>query len=118
MLKHYLEIFYPGLLFSESEIKEVENRDPNNVVIPDNAYGYRFFDRIELIREKDTLTGPKKNYSPMTYFGRAYTLEEVKKLFPKEEILIKNMIHNHWRVAVKTRMGNWQILRDGDVVIN
>ncbi|MBI2670613.1 hypothetical protein HYX18_01375 [Candidatus Woesearchaeota archaeon] len=44
----YVEILYPGIMFSESEIRKVISRDPSKVKVPKEAYGFRFYDRSEV----------------------------------------------------------------------
>ena len=117
MLRHYVEIFYPGSLFQRSEVKEIEERNPALVDVPDDAFGYRFFDRTEVMSDGKVATGEKENISGMTYFGTAYTLEEIKAKFPQDKTLISNMELYKWKYLVKTRCGNWQVLEKGDQVI-
>lgn len=42
--KTYAEFTVPGFLFSETEITEVKSRNIQNLRIPKDAYGLRFFD--------------------------------------------------------------------------
>lgn len=118
MLKHYVEFSFPGAFFSEYSVKEVAERNPELITVPEGAFAYRFFDRIETVVDGETLTGERKNFSPFTYFGTAYTLEEVKAQFPEYTILISNMECNGWNRVVKTLRGNWQPLGEGDTVIS
>ena len=117
MLKHYVEIFYPSSPFYKSEVKEIEERNPELIDIPDDAFGYRFFDSTEVITDGKMSTGEKKNISCMTYFGTAYTLDEIKEKFPQEKTLISNMELYKWKYLVKTRCGNWKVMEKGDQAI-
>ncbi len=117
MLKHYVEIFYPGEeFFYKTTEEEVDQRNSKLVTIPKEAIGYRFFDRSEWSFKGQNFVGLKKNFSRMTYFGKAYTLEEVEAYFPKCENLINNMKSQGYSRVVKTRAGNWQFLEEGDIV--
>lgn len=117
MLKHYVEIFYLGKDFLyETTEEEVPQRISKLVKIPEEAIGYRFFDRYEWNFKDQTFVGIKKNFSRMTYYGKAYTLEEVEAYFPECENLIHNMKSQGYSRVVKTRAENWQFLKEGDIV--
>jgi hypothetical protein len=79
MLKQYIEFFYPGMIVSESSVREVADRTPPTE-LPKGAFGYRFFSKNEVIQEGETLVGQPKDYSHTTYLGKEMTLEEVKAL--------------------------------------
>lgn len=117
MLKHYVRFSFPGAFFSEYETEEVAERNPELITVPDGAFAYCFFDRTEEVVDGEKLIGKEKNFSPLTYFGTAYTLEEVKAQFPEYTTLISNMECNGWNRVVRTRRGNWQPLEEGDKVI-
>lgn len=117
MTKHYVEFSFPGEFFSEYTVQEVAERNPELVKVPEGVFAYRFFDRSEAIVDGETIVGDRKNFSPLTYLGTAYTLEEVKAQFPECTPLISNMECNGWNRVVKTRRGNWQPLEEGDTVI-
>ncbi|MFA5382740.1 MAG: hypothetical protein WC356_06215 [Candidatus Micrarchaeia archaeon] len=118
IMRHYVEFFEPGSFFPEKEIREVKERDPTKIKVPFTVYGFRFFDRKEIVDEDgEYLFGSPKNYSKMFYFGRTMTLEQVKAEVPNEKILIMNMELNNWKLVVKTRMGNFQPFNKGDQII-
>lgn len=117
MLVHYVEFFYPGIILAETEERRIDKRDPKLVTLPDGAFAYRFFDRTEVKENGELLVGSKKNFSTYTFFGKLYTLEEVKEQFPECETLIRNMECNGYTKVVKTRLDNWQPFHDGDIVI-
>lgn len=117
MLKHFVEFSYPGIFFSEYSHEEIAERKPELVTVPKEAFAYRFFDQVQTVVDGEPLTGERKNYSRYTYFGKVYTLEEVKKEFPEYTTLISNMECNGWNRVVRTRKGNWQPLEEGDTVI-
>ena len=118
MIKQYVEFFYPGSFVSTTSELEVADRKPLRE-IPDGAYGYRFFARIEVVEEGETLVGKNKDYSPMTYYGEALTLKDIKAMKPPGDysILVLNMEGNKWGRVVRTIHGSFRPLSDGDVVL-
>lgn len=116
MTKHYVEFYYPGSFVSETSTEEIESRTAN-FEIPKYCFGFMFFDQEETLLDGETLYGNRKNKSNFFYFGKAYTLAEVKKTFPDARILISNMKGNGWDSVVKTRRGNFQPLEKEDVVL-
>ena len=118
MVKHYVEFFFTGAFFNDRQILEIKNRDPKQIMIPSSAFAYRFFDRTESVIKGEKLIGEKTNISPYTFFGKAYTLKEVKANFPKLKTLIKNMESNGIKKAVYTNQGTWQALNNDDIVIS
>jgi hypothetical protein len=120
MLIHYVEFFYPGIFMSETNTKQVKDRTPiKKEKAPAGCYGYRFFDREEKQDKEEILLGKNKNHSGMTYFGKVYTLTEVKKMAKEKDMgcLVSNMESNDWPKVVQTIRGNWQPLEKGDTVI-
>lgn len=117
MLKHYVEFLFPGFFLNEHEVKEVAERNPELIVVPEEAFAYRFFDQEETIGDGEKLVEERKNVSPLTYFGKVYTLEEVKAQFWKYDPLIFNMECHGYNKVVKTRCDTWHPLAEGDIVI-
>lgn len=118
MLKHYVEFFFPGAFYSDCNVKEVSERNPELITIPDGAFAYRFFDQTEEVTVNgESIVGERENSSPLTYLGTEYTLEEVKAQFPEYTMLISNMEINGWNRVVKTREGNWYPIQMGEKVI-
>jgi hypothetical protein len=116
ILQEYIEFYFPGSFVSETDVKPIASRSLP-VVLPLGAYAYRFFSRQEVELNGEILRGKAHDYSPMTYFGKALTLSEVKALDGDYRILISNMECNRWDRVVRTVRGNFQPLKDGDVVI-
>jgi len=117
MLKHYVEYFYPGSFMSESSIEEIPCRGIHHKR-KDRAFGYREFSREEITAGTEVLKGEKKDFSGMTYWGKAYSQSQIEALHdPSLSILLGNMKCNRWDRAVKTVLGNWQPLDDRDHVI-
>jgi len=90
--------------------------------IPRNCFGFYFYDIYETVDPKgNPIFGPRENVSPMTYFGDPYNLDQIRALNAQDrkfDILLSNMEANSWSRVVKTRIGNWQPLDQGDKVIS
>lgn len=117
MLKHYVEFLHPGIMVSETSVKEVGERDPVMIALPPRTFGFRFFDREEITVSGETLRGEQKNFSGWYYEGESYDLERLKRERPAEHILIENMETNHYAAVVMTRYGQAFPLRDGDIAL-
>lgn len=117
MLKHFVEWFYPGSFVSETSAEEVPDRSPPKYK-HGAAYGYRHFSQTIIEQDGEKLVGPRKDVSPMTYYGEILTLDQVKAL-PGDDyrILISNMECNGWDRVVRTVRGNFYNLKDGDTVV-
>lgn len=112
--KTYVEVLYPGILFSETEITEVDNRDPDAIAQKyKNAFGLRFFDQerteVKIGSKQQTVSGERKNESKLYYpNAQTFTVADVKKLPGDHTILISNMECNGYKKVVRTRVGNFQ----------
>jgi len=88
--RYWVEFYYTGLLFSETEIHE--RRKPRAAIkLPERAYGYRTYQTREEIRNGTRLCSGRLKESPMHFRGRVLTLADVKREYPSEAILISNM---------------------------
>ena len=92
--KSYVEKIYRGILFSESSISEVEERDPMQVANDGKMEGFRFYDKEFVVDGDKSYDGDKSNFpnwiyyiermsfksniSNWIYFGKRMSLEEVK----------------------------------------
>ena len=120
MLKHYVEFLYPGLFCSEASVEEIAERDVNKVELPDNCFGFCFFDRTVTVIDGQTLTGDRKNVSGWYYQGETMTLEQVKAVFGNDSnyrILISNMESNGYNAVVRTKFDQFMPLEDNDTVL-
>lgn len=120
MLKHYVEYLYPGIIVSETSVKEVAERDVKSVDLSDGCFGFRFFDRTVTVIDGETLTGDRKNVSGWYYQGEKMTLEQVKATYGSDRnyrILISNMENNGYGAVVKTKFGQFMPLNDNDTVL-
>ncbi len=120
----YVEYLYPGVLASEISASPVATRNiaKTALALPEDAYGFRFFDRTEATVNGEELLGKPKNFSP-TYYpgGKIYTLEQVEKgdlKTPRCDILLGNMIRNNFPRVVETRTGNVYPVSEGDQIID
>jgi hypothetical protein len=119
MKKTFVRFYYPGSFFSESSDLEVEDRDISKLNIPKNCFCLKFFDIVYgEIDEVETKSG-ELNYSK-NYFigGKLYTLDEIRKEFPYEDILISNMKLNNWGRLIRCRTKNRQPFdEENDVIL-
>jgi hypothetical protein len=116
--KTYVTFFYPGSFFPETSIREVAERSLTPDEIPNGCYAYRFHSQVEGTLDGEKVVGSPKDYSGMFYIGEVLTLEQVKEKYPTNKILISNIEGNGWDVVVRTRLGNFQPLSQGDKVIS
>ena len=117
--KTFVEFVFPGLLFSETSVREVECRD-RQMKMPKGAYGFRFFDVTDTVVDGETLTGNRKNFSPMHYPGaETIPADKVPERFPddRHKILRSNVRINEMRGIILTRTGNAVEWREDDVVM-
>lgn len=118
----YVEFFLPGVRVTETSTKEVESRDPEQLVVPDEVFGFRFFDVLEATVEvggqQVKLTSGAISKSPMYYYGgRIYTREDVVLGVSDNQVLLDNMDGNDWKYVIRTRFGNFQPFHGEDVLI-
>lgn len=116
MTKHYVAFKYPGVFFPETSVIEIKSRD-EKFDIPKGCYGYHFFDQEEIEHNGEILTGEVKNESGTTFFGKKYSIDDIRKNHPEKGTLIRNLISNGYKFAVDTVTGNWQPVDDEDTVI-
>ena len=117
MTKHFVEFYYPGSFFPETSVKEIKNRK-EKIEVPKGCYGYMFFDQEEIVSNGEKLTGNRKNKSGNTFFGKKYSIEDLKRDFSENRILISSIENNGYKFAVKTISGNWQPVDKKDKVVD
>ena len=123
MLKHYVEYRCIGNLVSETQdyVYEIAERDVSKVNIEDDCFGFRFFDRTEMVVDGEILTGDRKNISGWYYIGEKITLEQIKATYGNTECIqnISNyMKYHNLTTCVKTKVkGYIYALNDEDQVI-
>ena len=116
--KTYVEKIYRGLLFSESSIKEVAERNPMQVENDGKMQGFRFYDKEYVVDGEKTYDGEKSNYSKWIYFGKRYSLDEIKAKYgnnPDYRILISNMEGNGYNYVCHTQAGSFLPMEEGDM---
>lgn len=116
MLKHYVTFLYPGSFVAEESSKEIDSRE-GKIKAPKTCFAYYLWDREEHEVNGELLKGSVKNKSGLLYFGEVMTIQEVEEKVPNNKILISNMRINKWNKVVRTRTGNFQPLRNNDIVI-
>ncbi|GEM_PF-4666987 len=118
MLKHYVREYYPGIMVSDSNVKEIESREAYKS--GDNCYAYQFYDVMEDEVEVDGKMVKRSttafNTSPTYYKGTVKTIEEIAVEQPGS-ILYENMRCNKWNRVVTTRYGQAFPLKEEDIVI-
>lgn len=120
MNKHYIECFYPDGLKQSSSIitRDLEGKaleeQLDQIAEPMKCYAYRFYDIKELEHEGEILTGQRKNFSPMYYFGFEIDIKKAREL-PNSSILINQMEVRGWKRVADTKCGTFP-LEEGDVV--
>ena len=110
MLVHYVEFDLPGAFMPETEVRRVKTRIPANLrEVPKCTYAIQYFDREEVRKAKEKLTGPSKNKSSRIVFGQVVTREELPALgFDERSILYRNASNGDDNKLVKCITGNWQ----------
>lgn len=114
MNQHYIEYLTPGSFVSNEIIKPVSAPafDGN---WPKNAFAYRFFARTESECDGEILRGPAKTHTPWVYQGQILTLDDIPDT-QENSILRSNMRINCWKSVVRTALGQYFPLMDGDTV--
>lgn len=120
MKKRFVRFYSPGTFVSEMTEKEVKSWDTQEAMrMADDIgerhgatpYGFCFFTRS---RGPNDLDSKITKTSNMYYLGGTiYSLKEVKKEMPKEQILISNMECNGWKHVIVNN-NSWQITRPFD----
>lgn len=117
--KSYVEKIYRGILFSESSVSEVTERDPMQVINDGTMQGFRFYDKDFVLDGEKSYDGEKSNFSNWIYFGKRMSLEEVKSQFGHDSknyrILISNMENNNYKYVCHTQVGSFLPMEEGDM---
>jgi len=103
--KHFVRFLYPGSFFSEDSSKEVAERDPAKVDVPQGAFCFSFYDQIvgvaiEGDKEIPVSSGSLDESPKYYYGGKVYTVAELNAEFPNERILISNVEGNGYNTAL------------------
>ena len=119
--KSYVEKIYRGVLFSESSISEVEERDPMKVENDGKMQGFRFYDKEFVVDGEKSFDGEKSNFSKWIYYGKRLSLDEVKAQYgnnPDYRILISNMEGNGYQYVCHTQAGSFLPMQEGDMTFD
>lgn len=121
---HCVEYLMPGSLFSEEVSKIIESRDVDLAMrdLPRNAFAFTFYDvetRAGKLEDGAEITDRRVVNKSKKYYpgGKAYNIEEAAAEVGEKSTLISNMRCNDYATVVKTRLGNWQPLFEGDVIL-
>ncbi len=119
-IETYVEFNCGVRFFPEGSHAQTEGYDLRGVVIPDDAWAYRFYtlerkitqdsgETFEKTSDRQKLTG--WHYINATVF----TIDGI--LGDEHQILRANMRCNNWEHVVQCRFGNWQPFEDDDKVV-
>lgn len=120
MLKHFIECLHPGVIFSETSIIEIPERDVKKVNLSASCYAFRFFDKTVTMIDGEILTGDRKNISGWYYKGEIMSFEQVKSEFGNDieyRNIISNMEINGIKTVVRTKFGQLMPLNENDTVL-
>jgi hypothetical protein len=120
--KTCIEYLIHGDIPNQNIIEEVPNREFNNLLVPDKAYGFRFFDILTAHADVDgaqiELRSKRISESPLYYYGgRVLTRENVIKDIPNSDKILLYMNINGWDKIIQTRSGQFLEFRNDDVII-
>lgn len=127
MKSHFVTFYSPGTFVSEETILPIEKWDIDIAVYMSKSikerygakpYGFQFSTRE---RKKHELDSHVTKTSNMYYLGgEVFTLEQVKRRFPNDRILISNMEANGIdKIIVNTNSWKWTAtLRKADIILN
>ena len=122
-LKTYVEYLLPGIFMPEESTKEIKggSRDLKLALkqIPEACYCFKFYDVETIEQNGEVLRGKAKNHSGWYYpDGEKIHWKKIPNT-EKNRILINNIEHNGLGgYGIKTRIGNWQWLQEGDVIFS
>ena len=114
----YVTFLFPGALHPEERPEEIGHNDPDRVVVPDGAYGFKFHSVLRVTvtdgTERVELSSEKRP-EPNRYYvgGTVYTMDEVSVRFPQSLGLITYMKENGIDRAIRHARGHWDLFRDG-----
>lgn len=123
MNTHFVELlFFEDFLLEPIRMAySVKDRSIDPFSIPKEADGYRFFDlEIDYNSNPPKPLGKPTNMSSIVYFGKFYSLDELKKEYPyiDPRYLIVQYFGDGNPSFVKTKAGLFVPLMEGDIVIS
>jgi len=119
--KTFVTYFYAGVFVADTSTREIKNKNGRQR-FPPGAFAYQFYNHDYIIMPdgKNVPMGDDYDCSGLHYRAEGsniYTLEQVKKLFPKEKVMISNMECNGYKKVIKTHIGNWRELNEEDKIV-
>jgi len=119
--KTYVEFLSSGTFFDESSVKEVRKRDVSKIKVPKGVLFFRFFDILSAVvyanDKKIRLRSGRTNVSPNYFYGgKIYTIQEIKRDFPKKTRLIREM-RDERKKAICCQTGEWVLANKTDIII-
>ena len=123
MITHFVELlFFENFLLEPIRMAySIKDRSIDNFSIPKEADGYRFFDlEIDYNSNPPKPLGKPTNMSSIVYFGKVYSLDELKKEYPHidSHYLSLPCFGGGKTSFVKTKTGNFVPLMEDDIVIS
>lgn len=124
MIKHFVQYQYHALQSECNGLveKEISRRNHEEAMkrVPENTFGYRFFDVDIKKHTSIILQSDWKNVSPWYFDGTQKTIEDVEKEYGGKRIydlIIQLMKNNKNKVAIVNKWGQIIPLNEGDKVI-
>ena len=121
----YVEYLFPGLIVSETSRHSVTHRDPAAIAreAAGDVFAFRFYDIVTTIvtaggRDVETRSGEVDATGRYYIDAEKLTSAEVAALPGNHSILLDNMRANGWDPILRCRTGNFQPLKDGDVIVS
>lgn len=118
-VKTYVEFLHSGRKGIECSVREVPSREIGELVIPQDAIGFIFFEEKSTQEDGVTMKSSRLDPSGIYYLGgRLMTLNEVRRELPYARDLIANMIGEGARFVIQCPPGNFMPFRDSDTLIS
>ena len=120
--KTFVEYLVSGDIPNQNFIDQVPDREFDTLLVPEKAYGFRFFDMIIAHVDVDhtliELRSRRINQSPLYYYGgRVLTADQVIKDIPDNEKILLYMNVNGWDRVIQTRTGQFMEFKNDDIII-
>lgn len=121
-LKSYVQFLSPESNEDDVSIEEVKSRNPREITVPKDSFGFRFFDLLTAVvnygGKSIPMVSEELNESPTYYYGgKIYTLAQIKRQFPMATMLIHSVENSPNKKAIKCRTGGWYLFEKTDIFI-
>lgn len=97
--------------------RQVNQRDPDLLILPQGCFGFRYFDRYEGVCEGEKVTSGPTNESSLYLVGHVLTRSEVEGYFPVQEDVLRKMHAADIEHVVHCSAPNgdiWHMMEDED----